>query len=357
MPLAERALREPARGRRRARSWRSPATAPRRLRRSATCSPSERRNPRYAEHGEHLLAVVRARRRVARGCYIVNSDVLFEDEIARRLVAAAGSAVLCGADHGVDQESMKAVVAETGGSATHQGRARRAESRVHRADARIDPRTARCWPRSWKSSSPGNARRLLRGRDRGAGRARSGRGRLGGRPRVGRDRRPRRPRAGARRDARASGVSGRRAGARRPAPAALSVWRRYMELPRYLRAVRGRRRARGDAGASSPPSSASNGSRSSAARPSRAALARGARGRAPAVGRRRVQVAGKQRGRGRARLRRRPRSDRRDALVAVGGGKTIDVAKSACELAGRPVIVVPTQLTADGIASPVSVDP
>ena len=45
----------------------------------------------------------------AGGCYIVNSDVLFEDEIARRLVAAAGSAVLCASDHGVDEESMKAV--------------------------------------------------------------------------------------------------------------------------------------------------------------------------------------------------------------------------------------------------------
>ena len=44
-----------------------------------------------------------------------------------------------------------------------------------------------------------------------------------------------------------------------------------------------------------------------------------------------------------------------DAVVAVGGGKTIDVAKSACAVAELPLIVVPTQLTADGIASPVSV--
>jgi glycerol-1-phosphate dehydrogenase [NAD(P)+] len=44
-----------------------------------------------------------------------------------------------------------------------------------------------------------------------------------------------------------------------------------------------------------------------------------------------------------------------DAVVAIGGGKTLDVAKSACELADLPVIAVPTQLTADGIASPVSV--
>lgn len=44
-----------------------------------------------------------------------------------------------------------------------------------------------------------------------------------------------------------------------------------------------------------------------------------------------------------------------DAVVAVGGGKTIDVAKLACEICDRPVISVPTQLTADGIASPISV--
>ncbi len=44
-----------------------------------------------------------------------------------------------------------------------------------------------------------------------------------------------------------------------------------------------------------------------------------------------------------------------DVVVAIGGGKTIDVAKSACASTGLPLIVVPTQLTADGIASPVSV--
>jgi glycerol-1-phosphate dehydrogenase [NAD(P)+] len=44
-----------------------------------------------------------------------------------------------------------------------------------------------------------------------------------------------------------------------------------------------------------------------------------------------------------------------DAVVAVGGGRTIDVAKLCCEQACLPLIVVPTQLTADGIASPVSV--
>jgi choline kinase len=42
----------------------------------------------------------------------VNCDVLFEDAIARRLVTASGSAVLCASDHGVDEESMKAVAVD-----------------------------------------------------------------------------------------------------------------------------------------------------------------------------------------------------------------------------------------------------
>jgi choline kinase len=65
-------------------------------------------NPRFAEHG-NVYSLWCARDVVRSGCYVVNSDVLFEDEVARRLVAARGSAVLCAADHGVDAESMKAV--------------------------------------------------------------------------------------------------------------------------------------------------------------------------------------------------------------------------------------------------------
>lgn len=44
-----------------------------------------------------------------------------------------------------------------------------------------------------------------------------------------------------------------------------------------------------------------------------------------------------------------------DALIAVGGGRPIDVAKSAALLTDLPVVVVPTQLSADGLASPISV--
>ncbi|MBK5230535.1 MAG: iron-containing alcohol dehydrogenase [Thermoleophilia bacterium] len=44
-----------------------------------------------------------------------------------------------------------------------------------------------------------------------------------------------------------------------------------------------------------------------------------------------------------------------DAIVAIGGGRPVDVAKAAALLAGEPVIVIPTQLSTDGIASPIAV--
>ena len=46
-----------------------------------------------------------------------------------------------------------------------------------------------------------------------------------------------------------------------------------------------------------------------------------------------------------------------DAIVAVGGGRTLDVGKLAAARAGLHVIVVPTQLSHDGLCSPVAVVP
>ena len=43
-----------------------------------------------------------------------------------------------------------------------------------------------------------------------------------------------------------------------------------------------------------------------------------------------------------------------DALVGIGGGRTLDVAKYAATLTGLPVVAVATNLAHDGIASPVS---
>jgi glycerol-1-phosphate dehydrogenase [NAD(P)+] len=46
-----------------------------------------------------------------------------------------------------------------------------------------------------------------------------------------------------------------------------------------------------------------------------------------------------------------------DAIIAVGGGRRLDVAKLAAARAGLPNIAVPTQLSHDGICSPVAVVP
>jgi glycerol-1-phosphate dehydrogenase [NAD(P)+] len=43
-----------------------------------------------------------------------------------------------------------------------------------------------------------------------------------------------------------------------------------------------------------------------------------------------------------------------DALVGIGGGRTLDVAKYAASLTGLPMVAVATSLAHDGIASPVS---
>src|SRR5204863_4078778 len=43
-----------------------------------------------------------------------------------------------------------------------------------------------------------------------------------------------------------------------------------------------------------------------------------------------------------------------DAVVGIGGGGTLDVAKHAASLAGLPMVAVATSLSHDGLASPVS---
>ena len=43
-----------------------------------------------------------------------------------------------------------------------------------------------------------------------------------------------------------------------------------------------------------------------------------------------------------------------DALVGIGGGRTLDVAKHAASVSGLPMVAVATNLAHDGIASPVS---
>src|SRR5215813_4446793 len=48
------------------------------------------------------------------------------------------------------------------------------------------------------------------------------------------------------------------------------------------------------------------------------------------------------------------RADAYEAVAGIGGGKTIDVTKFAAHMAGIPMVAVATNLSHDGIASPVS---
>src|SRR5271166_12157 len=48
------------------------------------------------------------------------------------------------------------------------------------------------------------------------------------------------------------------------------------------------------------------------------------------------------------------RADAYEAVVGIGGGRTIDVTKFAAHMAGVPMVAVATNLAHDGIASPVS---
>ena len=48
------------------------------------------------------------------------------------------------------------------------------------------------------------------------------------------------------------------------------------------------------------------------------------------------------------------KSEFHDAVVGVGGGRTIDIAKYAASLAGLPMVALATSLAHDGIASPVA---
>ena len=46
-----------------------------------------------------------------------------------------------------------------------------------------------------------------------------------------------------------------------------------------------------------------------------------------------------------------------DVIAAIGGGRCLDIAKLAASTSGLPLVVVPTQLSHDGICSPVAVLP
>lgn len=66
------------------------------------------------ENENNVVSLWKAREIVATGCVIVNCDLLFEPELARRLAAAEGTALLVDDELAVDEESMKVTLREDG---------------------------------------------------------------------------------------------------------------------------------------------------------------------------------------------------------------------------------------------------
>lgn len=66
------------------------------------------------EGENNVVSLWKAREIVAGGCTIVNCDLLFEPELARRLAAAEGTALLVDDELAVDEESMKVTVRSDG---------------------------------------------------------------------------------------------------------------------------------------------------------------------------------------------------------------------------------------------------
>ncbi|MFT4049190.1 MAG: phosphocholine cytidylyltransferase family protein [Solirubrobacterales bacterium] len=68
----------------------------------------------------NITSLWQAREVVARGCTIVNCDLLFEPELARRLAQTEGTAILVDDELAVDEESMKATEAGDGLDRLHK---------------------------------------------------------------------------------------------------------------------------------------------------------------------------------------------------------------------------------------------
>lgn len=62
------------------------------------------------QNENNVVSLWKAREIVAGGCTIVNCDLLFESELARRLAGADGTALLVDDELAVDEESMKVTV-------------------------------------------------------------------------------------------------------------------------------------------------------------------------------------------------------------------------------------------------------
>ena len=239
---------------------------------------------------------------------------------------------------------MKAVARDGRLERAHQARAGRAAPRVHRPGAHRSRARRRCWPRILDEFvSAGRSTSTTRTRSSELAAQVPVRTGAGGRPGLDRDRRPRGPRARPRRGAGAGGVSGRAAPLHGAAALPARGARPRTELVRLLGAGDRRARLRTRLGAwSAGRRSPRRWARDLASAPARACRAEPVRVEAN------TQAEVDRVASGRA-------SRRRTWSSRSAAARRSTSPSPPARAADLPVIVVPTQLTADGIASPVSV--
>lgn len=91
------------------------------------------------ETENNITSLWQARDIVAAGCVIVNCDLLFEPELARRLAATQGTAILVDDELAVDEESMKATEAGDGLARLHKSIALETAIGEYIGLTRVDP--------------------------------------------------------------------------------------------------------------------------------------------------------------------------------------------------------------------------
>lgn len=91
------------------------------------------------ESENNITSLWQAREIVKQGCVIVNCDLLFEPELARRLAATQGTAILVDDELAVDEESMKATEKDGALDRLHKSLALDAAVGEYIGLTRVDP--------------------------------------------------------------------------------------------------------------------------------------------------------------------------------------------------------------------------
>ncbi len=305
------------------------------LEESATAYASSSSTTTKAEEWNNAYSLWLAREAFADGILLVNGDTVHPPSVEETLLAARGDGVLLAVDQEKDlgAEEMKILACEGRGLAADQQRDRPGgrRRRVHRRGTDLKPAAAGRWPTRSRRRGGAIRRSTTRTGSRSSSTA-----------------------AATSASSRSAPSTGWKSTITATSPARGS-WHSspspHGRVPaRGRHPPRGRRRARHLARATSAsPRAGTSRSSSGPARATRSSRPSGPRSRT-------LETFAVEGGTIWAALELTDglRAGSFDAVVGIGGGRTIDVAKYAAGLVGLPMVSVATNLAHDGIASPVA---